>query len=235
MYRRAGVPADRVTVMFPPIDLSRFPVSRRPADQSDFRFLWLGRIVPRKRFPLALASIELLRRTRRGARLVVIGAPGYGEVVRDYRLPSLGSAVTRQPPVAHEQVPALLARTDVILQPSENEAFGYTAAEGLACGVPTVLGPSNGTADALEDAAFRFEDYEPPSVAAAMERAMDAVLADPVGISQRARAVAERTLDLEKVAQRSAQVIADAARRWHDERGSAAGNPLIGKVINAVR
>jgi glycosyltransferase involved in cell wall biosynthesis len=220
MFRRAGVTDERTAVVFPPVDLARFRAAARPADPQDCRFLWLGRIVPRRRFPLAVEAFEVLRRRRPGVRLVVIGGLGYGEIVRHYRLPPLGAGVERADAIRYDEVPALLARTDVILQPSENENFGGVPAEGLACGVPTVLGPTNGTGDALGDTAFRFERYEPTSVAAAMERAMDAVLADPAGVSRRARAMAEQTLDIDKIAERAANVIAGAADRWRAQKGS---------------
>jgi glycosyltransferase involved in cell wall biosynthesis len=213
LFRRAGIADDRTAILFPPVDLERFVAAPRPADPRDFRFLWLGRIVPRKRFPLALEGFDRLHRRRPGARLVVIGRPGYGSLPGNYRLPPCGPGVERRPPVSHDLVPALLARTDVIVQPSENENFGATPAEGLACGVPTVLGPTNGTADALEDSAFKFDAYQPDDVAAAMERAMDAVLADPVGISRRARAIAERTLAVDKTAARALDLIVQTAKR----------------------
>lgn len=214
MFRRAGVANSRTAVLFPPVDLAHFQAAPRPADSRDFRFLWLGRIVPRKRFPLALAAFDMLRRRRPGVRLIVIGRLGYSELVRHHRLPPLGPGVERAAAVPHNEVPALLARTDVILQPSENENFGGAAAEGLACGVPTVLGPTNGTSDALEDAAFCFDRYEPDAVAAAMERAMDAVLADPAGVSKHARTIAERTLALDETAARGARLIEEAITRW---------------------
>jgi glycosyltransferase involved in cell wall biosynthesis len=158
----------------------------------------------------------MLRVRRPGARLDVIGSPGYGsDIVRRYRLPPLPEGVERLAAVPHEKVPALLGRMDVILQPSENENFGGAAAEGLACGVPTVLGPTNGTIDALKESAFRFDRYEPDAVASAMERAMDAVLADRIGIARRARAIAEEILDVDKLAERTAELIRDASESWH--------------------
>jgi glycosyltransferase involved in cell wall biosynthesis len=213
-FRRVGVAPERIARIFPPVDLAHFRMAPRPADARAFRFLWLGRVVPRKRFPLALAALALLRRRRPGANLQVIGGGGYGPIVPRYRLPALEAGVERLEAVAHAQVPALLGSVDAILQPSENENFGGSAAEGLACGVPTVLGPTNGTIDALKDSAFRFDRYEPESVAEAMERAMDAVLADPLGTAQRARAIAEETLDVDKIAQQAADLVRGVAARW---------------------
>jgi glycosyltransferase involved in cell wall biosynthesis len=216
LLRRKGVADQRIAILYPPVDLEHFAMSTRPANAADFRFLWLGRIVPRKRFSLALEAFERLRRRRPGVRLRVIGGPGYGSLPIDYRLPPLGPAVERTAGVPRREVPALLARTDVVLQPSENENFGAGPAEGLACGVPSVLGPTNGTADALEDSVFRFGRYEPGEVAAAMERAMDAVLADPVGIARRARAIAERTLFAEQTAARALALTRALARPLAD-------------------
>jgi glycosyltransferase involved in cell wall biosynthesis len=214
MFVRKGVAADRTAILCPPVDLSRFVLTPRPAKDGDIRFLWLGRIVPRKRLPLALAATDILRKRGRGARMIVIGGPGYGRLVREYRLPPFGVGAERASGVPHDEVPRLMGQTDVILQPSENENFGGAVAEGLACGVPAVLGPTNGTADVMAEAAFRFDRYEPESVADAMERAMDAVLADPRGIAERARKIAEKSLDVEAIAVRATALIAGAAERW---------------------
>jgi glycosyltransferase involved in cell wall biosynthesis len=214
MFVRWGLPKDRTAILCPPVDLNQFTLTERPANPLEARFLWLGRIVPRKRFPLALDAIGALRKRRPGARLMVVGGPGYDQIVRDYRLPSFRPGVEWASRVSHGDVPKLMGRVDAILQPSENENFGFTAAEALACGVPSVLGPTNGTADALGNAAFRFDRYEPESVAAAMDAAMDAILADPRGIALRARKVAEESLDVEKLASRAASLIVSAAERW---------------------
>jgi glycosyltransferase involved in cell wall biosynthesis len=213
MYEQLGWPASKLAVLWPPVDLDVFTPAPRPANAEDFRFLWLGRVVPRKRMDLAFDALTRLRARRPGVRLVVIGGAGYNGLLR-YRMPDLVAGAVRADPVPHDRVPALMAATDVLLQPSENENFGGSAAEALACGVPSVLGPTNGTADALEQAAFRFDRYDPDAVAAAMERAMDAVLADPAGIATRARAIAERNLAIPVVARRAADLVRDISDGW---------------------
>jgi glycosyltransferase involved in cell wall biosynthesis len=220
MFVRAGAPEEKLAVVPFPVDVSRFSAQPRPAKPDSFVFLWLGRIVPRKRFPLALAAFERLRRRRPGARLLVAGGPGYkGSLGHLYKLPPLGPGVEQLGSLPSSEIPALLARADVIYQPSENETFGAAPAEGLASGIPSVVGPTHGTADVLLDTAFRFDRYEEEAIAAAMERAMDAVLADPVGVSRRARAVAETTAALPLVADRALAAVADYAGRWHSDRG----------------
>ena len=86
--------------------------------------------------------------------------------------------------------------------------------EGLACGLPSGVGPTNGTADCLLDMAFRFDRYEAHDVAGAMERAMDAVIADPIGVARRARAVAEQTLSVSGIARRGAEAVEEFIDAW---------------------
>jgi glycosyltransferase involved in cell wall biosynthesis len=217
-----GVPRDRLRVVPFPVDLEHWRATPRPADPNRFVFLWLGRIVPRKRFPLALEAFERLRARRPGAVLRIVGGPGYGGLVARYHLPELGPGVENVGSVQPGEVPALLAETDVIFQPSENETFGAAPAEGLASGIPSVLGPSHGTSDVLLDTAFRFERYDAGDIAAAMERAMDAVLADPVGTARRARQVAEQTVALPRVAEDGLRVVSEFVERWWRERGGRA-------------
>ena len=60
-----------------------------------------------------------------------------------------------------QEVPALLREATVLVQTSENENFGSSVAEALACGTPVVVGPSNGTADYIDEHSMIFGDYEP--------------------------------------------------------------------------
>jgi glycosyltransferase involved in cell wall biosynthesis len=229
-----GFPRERIEVAAPPVDLQRFRLQRRPADPLDFRFLWLGRIVPRKRFRLALEAFDQLLKRRPGVRLTVSGSAGYHGIVRHYRLPPLGPGVEHQKPIPHDDVPNLFARTDVVLQPSENENFGGAVAEGLACGVPSVLGPTNGTADITNGTEFRFDRYEPNDVACAMERAMDAVLADPEGIAQKARAAAERNLALGVIAERLLVLIDGVSDRWRSPLSRPVVVPPSATLVSAA-
>jgi glycosyltransferase involved in cell wall biosynthesis len=120
------------------------------------------------------------------------------------------------------------------LQPSENENFGGAVAEGLACGVPSVLGPTNGTADITNGTEFRFDRYEPNDVACAMERAMDAVLADPEGIAQKARAAAERNLALGVIAERLLVLIDGVSDRWRSPLSRPVVVPPSATLVSAA-
>jgi glycosyltransferase involved in cell wall biosynthesis len=67
-----------------------------------------------------------------------------------------------------EKVPALLADVDVLVQPSEDENFGSSVAEALACGVPSIIGMTNGTGDYICDRSIRLADYQVETMARAI-------------------------------------------------------------------
>jgi len=58
----------------------------------------------------------------------------------------------------------------VLVQPSEEEDFGSSIAEALACGTPVVVGPSNGTGQYIGNGGESFGEYTAASVAQAIER-----------------------------------------------------------------
>jgi glycosyltransferase involved in cell wall biosynthesis len=114
------------------------------------------------------------------------------------------------PRVEREQIPDLLRRTDVLVQPSEQEDFGSSVAEALACGTTAVLGPTNGTRAYIGDAAFPFESYEADDVAAAMRRAVQAIRQDPEQVRRRARQAAEREFALPAMVDRLERLAVEA-------------------------
>jgi glycosyltransferase involved in cell wall biosynthesis len=203
-WLKFGLDPARAVLLAYPVDLSIFE-SVPPADASsgEVSFLWLGRSVPRKRMDLFLAGFELVRRHRPGARARLVGH-FEGDRAALAALDRFRSdpAVTISAPIERAAIPALFAETHVLVQPSESENFGFSIAEALAAGRPVVAGPTNGTAAFGGDALFGFDSYTAEDVAAAMERAAVAVLADPAGLAHTARTEARRHFAPSTVAER---------------------------------
>jgi glycosyltransferase involved in cell wall biosynthesis len=174
-----------------PIDLTAFAGTQPLGQGRETTFLWLGRAAPRKRLDLFLAGFARLRARRTGVKARVVGAIASepfarAALERHGFIPDL----TVEEPVPRERVPELFAETDVLVQPSQNENFGFSVAEALAAGRPVVAGPTNGTLEYAGDAGFGFSEYTPDAVASAMERALDAISENASLVSQRARAAA---------------------------------------------
>jgi glycosyltransferase involved in cell wall biosynthesis len=119
--------------------------------------------------------------------------------------------VEYRPGIPRAAVPELLRRTSVVVQASENENFGSSVAEALACGVPVVLGSSNGTGEYIDANSEVFDSYTPESVAAAILHVVEARAAEPERVSRDARAAAERSFSAGTVVDRLLGILAEVA------------------------
>jgi len=133
-----------------PIDLDLFRPTKMERASPAFRCLWLGRIVPRKRLDLFLAAADKLIRSGNNIELTVVGTPAL--------VPQLSGLIESFPhqsrlnwirSLPRDRVPELMAESDVLIQPSEEEDFGSSVAEAQACGLPVVVGKTSGNRDYL--------------------------------------------------------------------------------------
>ncbi|MGY1652403.1 MSMEG_0565 family glycosyltransferase [Geodermatophilus sp. SYSU D01119] len=134
------------------VDAARFAAAAAP-EGAAARNRWRARLGP---YALAVGGIEprkgtldlveamaAVQRARPELSLVVAGGEtlfdhrGYRERV-EARAQELGVYPVVLGPVAHDQLPALVAAADVFAFPSTKEGFGLAAMEALAAGVPLV-------------------------------------------------------------------------------------------------
>jgi glycosyltransferase involved in cell wall biosynthesis len=192
-----GIPSQLIHAMAYPVDLKQFsPATEYPPDGRP-TILWIGRTVPRKRLDLFLDACCELTRSGIDPDVMVIGGfdftPGYAKLLEQFPSPH---RLRHIPSLPREQVISLLQTASVVVQPSEEENFGSTIAEALACGTPVVVGPSNGTGDYIADGGVRFAEYRPESVADAISRALQ----NRTTLRQKARQAAEAAFDTARIA-----------------------------------
>lgn len=196
---RFGLAPETVFGLPYPFDLDLF-AQRPPRGEKPYRFLWLGRIDPRKRLDLMLDGFAHLLNKRSDIHLHIVGrtsyAGGYMRMIEQFAHPE---HLTYTDFVPRENVADLIAGSDVIVQPSMSENFGSSVAEALACGRPVVLGSTNGTGEFTGPATFRFDHYDAESVGDAMARAITAIEDDAAGLGNMARATAESEYQLDDV------------------------------------
>lgn len=153
-------------------------VSARTGWRADLgRFvLAVGGIEPRKGSLDLLAAYGLLRRSHPGIRLVIAG----GETLFDYRdyraewelkAAELGVGPVVLGPVAHADLPSLVASAAAFAFPSTMEGFGLAAMEALAAGVPLVARDLPVLREVFDGAA-RF-GTSPATLAAALRQVLD--------------------------------------------------------------
>ncbi|WP_395744622.1 glycosyltransferase family 4 protein [Prosthecobacter sp.] len=207
-----GVPSSRVSALPYPIDLQMFqPAAETPAAQGELRVLWLGRIIPRKRLDLFLSGIELAIRQGLRVKATIVGGvgfvPGYEKLIDAFPFPDRLRWIKGMP---RQQVPALLHGHDVLIQPSEEENFGSSVSEAQACGLPVIVGHTNGNADYLCPRDIHLADDRAETLAAALARMVSNTTPD---VSP-SRAIAEESFDLDRVTTRLGEILRLAVEKF---------------------
>jgi glycosyltransferase involved in cell wall biosynthesis len=143
-----GVPADRVSVIYPGIDLSEYERPGAPAEIAGISaehkvIMYVGSIVhPNQGVPLLIEALPLIFAALPHSRCVLVGGPA--EAGEKYRaqLGEHGSRLTVLTGQSPEQVVALTRRADVLVHPRlacrENFSVQSKIAVYLASGRPVV-------------------------------------------------------------------------------------------------
>lgn len=172
-YTAARLPAGRaeVRVIPNPVNLRRF--SRRSVDRavvrsqlridpSDLVLAVIGQITPWKGQDLAIRVAAELSQSQPGLRLLIAGSAKFASratrfdnrayaaelhrIVRTLRLDGRVFFLGER-----EDVPEILAATDLVLVPSWEEPFGRAVIEAMAMGVPVIATDVGGPAETIRD------------------------------------------------------------------------------------
>lgn len=198
-----GVPEQRIRVIPYPIDLQYFKmdlIETESRSAGKITLLWLGRIVPRKRLDLLLDALSLILAERKDIYLRIFGGFSYSRGLR-----KLVSRFRYQDflfvhePIARSDVIRELHAADVLIQSSENENFGSAVAEALCCGLPVIVGPTNGTKDYVSETSFIFDNYSVESLRKTILMAAEAVQADRLKIALDCRKKAEECFGISDI------------------------------------
>ena len=113
--------------------------------------LYVGRFTEVKRLPLLIEAYEAARPglARRAPLVIVGGFPGEWE--GEHPLETIRRVGAQDVFLAgwhgHDELPAFLAASDVVVLPSVREQFGQVLVEGMACGLPAIAVDAWGPAD----------------------------------------------------------------------------------------
>jgi glycosyltransferase involved in cell wall biosynthesis len=139
--------ADAGSVRYTEADLAAF------ADEQGETpvLLYVGRFTEVKRLPLLIEAYARARPgfARRAPLVIVGGFPGEWE--GEHPLDAIRRTGARDVFLAgwhgHDELPAFLAASDVVVLPSVREQFGSVLVEGMACGLPAIAVDAWGPAD----------------------------------------------------------------------------------------
>jgi glycosyltransferase involved in cell wall biosynthesis len=163
-----GMAAGKIRVHHTGADLDLFrPMPHRPGRV----IATVGNLVPVKGQALAIEAAHRIP----DATLLVIGE-GPARRALEAAAAGLGERVRFLGAVPHGELPAILARADVMVLPSEREGLANAWIEALACGTPVVIPDVGGAREVLDrPEAGRIVARDAEAIAAAVEE----ILASP--------------------------------------------------------
>ena len=226
-----GYDAESIDVIPYPVDLNSFKPQANlkvaSAKNRDKIFLWLGRSEPRKRLDLLLEAYELLLAERKDVKLRIFGgfswAPGYKKLIDNFSFPKY---LEYCPNIEREEVPKLMSECDFLIQPSEWENFGTAVAEAQCCGLPVIIGSTNGTKDHVSSSSFVFEEYSPECLKETMIESINCVDEENHSLRTDARETAETNFNVVNVVNRLEKSFHKAIELKQLELGHQATNSL---------
>jgi glycosyltransferase involved in cell wall biosynthesis len=152
-------PREKLHVLWKGVDLARFTAARveRAATRAALGIAddtlvvgTVGRLAWQKGLGDFFAAVRLLAPELPGVRFLVIGGGREAdEVAAAAAAPELGGAVTLLG--QRDDVPALLAAMDIVVQSSVREAMAQTTLEAMAVGRPVVSTATVGADEAIEE------------------------------------------------------------------------------------
>ena len=113
--------------------------------------------------------------------------------------------------VSDEERAALLRHASALVVSSREEGFGIPAIEGLAAGLPVVVGPAEATRWAVGEHGHLSRDDTPEGLADAIREALEAPGSDDASAAETRRAYARRFAPVE-IARQMIEVYEEALR-----------------------
>lgn len=213
LVRNWGVDDSRIRVIYPGCDIDHFrPL--QPSDQlkrsllgdrsNDSIILSVGNLVERKGHDMVIKALPIIMKTVPSVTYLIAGAGPFRPQLQQLAAEvGVGDRVKFLGEVLSEQVPELIAISDVFAMPSrlrpeysDVEGFGLVFLEAGACEKPVIGGRSGGVAEAVVhgETGFLVDPVDPDDIARHIAQLLsDAPLAIRLGKQGRHRVLTQFT------------------------------------------
>ncbi len=145
----SGVNPHKISVVGRGVDFARFHnmnLTRTPG-----KVLQIGASIQKGALD-AIDAVRMLEDTN--IKLVIVG--GVEPLVRDYLGARPTARVDLRGPISRERLSLEMNTASILLQPSIQDGFSVTAAQGAACGLPVIASTNCGFSDEIEDGVSGF-------------------------------------------------------------------------------
>jgi len=202
LVKDKGLPAERITVIYPGVRFERFNPSaavpldlktRLGFDVNDPVLLVAGRLEPQKGHRVLIDALPLILREFPRARLVCL-SDGALRSELEQRVAELGLQSSVRFTGYQPDLLPWLALADICVLPSYYEGLPVAVVEALASGKPMVATAVDGTPEVLTDGETGL--LVPPGDSASLAKAIIQMLANPEQRASMARKGHERVLEL---------------------------------------
>jgi glycosyltransferase involved in cell wall biosynthesis len=136
------IPEEKITVIYPGIDLSLKIDSPEPQRSDNPFILYLGTIEPRKNINAIIKAFNLIKSLKQflSLKLIIAGKPGwlYKNIIAEAKNSPYAQDIIFWGPVSQEEKIYLYHKAEVFVYPSFFEGFGFPPLEAQTCGCPVI-------------------------------------------------------------------------------------------------
>jgi glycosyltransferase involved in cell wall biosynthesis len=216
------------------IDPARFQARADQAGPLPLRLAFVGRLVPYKGCDLVLDAAAGLLRTGQATLDIIGDGPELQRLKDKVAALGVGAAVRLEGWVAHTEMAARLARSQVLAFPSIREFGGGVVLEAMACGlVPVVVDYAGPAEHVTPETGHAIPLGSPAEITARLKVVLESLVADPARRARLAAASLERVERLYTWQARAEQVA--EVYRWVLAGSPPAGKPDFGMPLGAPR
>jgi glycosyltransferase involved in cell wall biosynthesis len=136
----AGIPGDRISMIYNGIDYSKYPVKRENHEGEKFVITYFGRLGASKGLDLLLKSIRVIEDDSILFRLILPKKPSgiFKKVMKQIREYGIKDKIEMLHELSKEYLLASLIHSDCVVIPSYSEGFCFTAVESIAMHLPVI-------------------------------------------------------------------------------------------------
>ena len=146
-----GVDPERIEIIYPGVDLAKFPVNEEAWRPNGKRILYVGRVVYEKGVKELITSFGALCQQEDDVELVIAGD---GDALEDMkalaRRSGLEDRVTFLGWLPHDEIIEQYGQAMVVVLPSFSEGMPYAVLEAMAAGRPVIATDVSGLKDVVD-------------------------------------------------------------------------------------